>query len=190
MPAGAMTTCCPISRRRRTRRAAPINITAAAARCRCRTGAMPIRCRRLSSTAAVETGIPYNPDFNGATQEGAGFFQTTTRNGRRASTRGGLSASRAAPRQSASRDRGAGAALAVRGPPRGRRRIQAERPIVRRARARKEILLSSGAYQLAATAAALRRRPRRTAAASTASMSCSMRRASATICRTTCRSAS
>src|SRR5690348_2435798 len=36
--------------------------------------------------AAVETGIPFNPDFNGATQEGAGFFQTTTRRGRRAST--------------------------------------------------------------------------------------------------------
>ncbi|MHC2275112.1 choline dehydrogenase-like flavoprotein [Bradyrhizobium diazoefficiens] len=36
--------------------------------------------------AAVETGLPYNPDFNGATQEGVGLFQTTTRNGRRAST--------------------------------------------------------------------------------------------------------
>ncbi len=36
--------------------------------------------------AAVESGIPDNPDFNGATQEGAGWFQTTTRNGRRAST--------------------------------------------------------------------------------------------------------
>src|ERR1700682_3323952 len=36
--------------------------------------------------AATETGIPTNPDFNGATQEGAGFFQTTTRRGRRAST--------------------------------------------------------------------------------------------------------
>ena len=36
--------------------------------------------------AAAETGIPQNPDFNGATQEGAGFFQTTTRRGRRAST--------------------------------------------------------------------------------------------------------
>jgi choline dehydrogenase len=36
--------------------------------------------------AAVEAGIPRNPDFNGATQEGAGFFQTTTRGGRRAST--------------------------------------------------------------------------------------------------------
>jgi choline dehydrogenase len=36
--------------------------------------------------AAVETGIPFNPDFNGARQEGAGFFQTTTRGGRRASS--------------------------------------------------------------------------------------------------------
>ena len=36
--------------------------------------------------AAEQVGIPRNPDFNGATQEGAGFFQTTTRGGRRAST--------------------------------------------------------------------------------------------------------
>src|SRR6202023_3611633 len=35
--------------------------------------------------AAAETGLPVNPDFNGASQEGAGFFQTTTRQGRRAS---------------------------------------------------------------------------------------------------------
>jgi choline dehydrogenase len=36
-------------------------------------------------TAAAESGLPVNPDFNGASQEGAGFFQTTTRHGRRAS---------------------------------------------------------------------------------------------------------
>jgi choline dehydrogenase len=36
--------------------------------------------------AASQVGIPTNPDFNGATQEGAGFFQTTTHRGRRAST--------------------------------------------------------------------------------------------------------
>ncbi len=35
--------------------------------------------------AAVQVGIPRNPDFNGARQEGAGFFQTTTKGGRRAS---------------------------------------------------------------------------------------------------------
>src|SRR5690349_18092447 len=35
--------------------------------------------------AAAETGLPLNRDFNGASQEGTGFFQTTTRHGRRAS---------------------------------------------------------------------------------------------------------
>lgn len=33
--------------------------------------------------AAQEVGIPYNPDFNGAVQEGVGFYQTTTHDGRR-----------------------------------------------------------------------------------------------------------
>ncbi|MDC0739328.1 FAD-dependent oxidoreductase [Cognatishimia sp. SS12] len=33
--------------------------------------------------AAQQVGIPYNPDFNGADQTGAGFYQTTTHNGRR-----------------------------------------------------------------------------------------------------------
>lgn len=33
-----------------------------------------------------ERGIPYNPDFNGAVQEGAGLYQTTTRGSRRCST--------------------------------------------------------------------------------------------------------
>jgi choline dehydrogenase-like flavoprotein len=32
-----------------------------------------------------ERGIPYNPDFNGNLQEGAGFYQTTTKNNRRCS---------------------------------------------------------------------------------------------------------
>jgi choline dehydrogenase len=36
--------------------------------------------------AAGQTGIPRNDDFNGATQEGAGYFQTTSRRGRRCST--------------------------------------------------------------------------------------------------------
>jgi choline dehydrogenase len=33
--------------------------------------------------AAIEAGLPANPDFNGENQEGAGFYQSTTRNGRR-----------------------------------------------------------------------------------------------------------
>lgn len=38
--------------------------------------------------AAQETGIPYNEDFNGRRQEGVGFYQTTTRSGRRRSSAG------------------------------------------------------------------------------------------------------
>ena len=36
--------------------------------------------------AAVDAGYPRNKDFNGASQEGVGYQQTTTRNGRRCST--------------------------------------------------------------------------------------------------------
>jgi choline dehydrogenase-like flavoprotein len=40
--------------------------------------------------AAQEAGIPFNPDFNGATQEGIGYYQTTTRAGRRSSAATGF----------------------------------------------------------------------------------------------------
>jgi choline dehydrogenase len=36
--------------------------------------------------ACKQAGIPFNPDFNGATQEGCGYYQTTTKNKRRWST--------------------------------------------------------------------------------------------------------
>ncbi|MEP7349453.1 MAG: choline dehydrogenase [Sphingorhabdus sp.] len=36
--------------------------------------------------AAAAVGHPVNPDFNGATQEGAGYYQTTSHRGRRIST--------------------------------------------------------------------------------------------------------
>jgi choline dehydrogenase len=36
--------------------------------------------------AAVEAGHPRNPDFNGPSQEGAGYYHANTRNGRRASS--------------------------------------------------------------------------------------------------------
>lgn len=35
--------------------------------------------------ACQQVGMPFNPDFNGASQEGAGLYQTTIRNGRRCS---------------------------------------------------------------------------------------------------------
>ncbi|EJL30476.1 GMC family oxidoreductase [Novosphingobium sp. AP12] len=36
--------------------------------------------------AAQQAGVPYSDDFNGERQDGAGFFQTTTHNGKRGST--------------------------------------------------------------------------------------------------------
>ena len=36
--------------------------------------------------AAQAAGYPFNPDYNGASQEGASYFQLTTRNGRRCSS--------------------------------------------------------------------------------------------------------
>ncbi len=39
--------------------------------------------------ACQEAGIPYNPDFNGRTQAGAGLYQVTQRGGRRSSTASG-----------------------------------------------------------------------------------------------------
>ena len=95
--------------------------------------------------AAAETGIPTNPDFNGATQEGAGFFQTTTRRGRRAST----AFSYLRPAKARSNLHVETSALAQRILFEGRRAKAVEykqEGRVRTARARKEILVSSGAY--------------------------------------------
>jgi choline dehydrogenase len=45
----------------------------------------PIEITSAFIKAAQEAGIPYNPDFNGAQQEGVGYHQTTTNKGRRGS---------------------------------------------------------------------------------------------------------
>ena len=95
--------------------------------------------------AAAEVGIPTNPDFNGAAQEGAGFFQTTTRRGRRASTarsylrpamqRGNLHVETEAQAQRLLFE--------------GRRAtgvVYKQNGIERTARARKETIVASGAY--------------------------------------------
>jgi choline dehydrogenase len=95
--------------------------------------------------AAAETGIPVNPDFNGASQEGAGFFQTTTRGGRRAST----AVAYLRPAQRRGNLRVETAALAQRVRFGGQRAVAIEYKQagnLRTARARKEILVSSGTY--------------------------------------------
>ena len=95
--------------------------------------------------AAAETGLPVNPDFNGATQEGAGFFQTTTQRGRRAST----AYSYLRPAKSRGNLHVETSALAQRILFEGRRARAVEYRqggVLRTARARKEILVSGGAY--------------------------------------------
>src|SRR5580704_7062772 len=95
--------------------------------------------------AAAETGIPLNPDFNGAAQEGAGFFQTTTRRGRRAST----AVAYLRPARDRSNLHVETSALAQRVVFEGRRADAVEyrkAGTLRTARARKEILIASGAY--------------------------------------------
>ncbi|MEI7601341.1 MAG: GMC family oxidoreductase N-terminal domain-containing protein [Aestuariivirga sp.] len=50
---------------------------------------MPVAALPIADSfikAAQQYGIPYNPDFNGSRQEGAGFYQLTQRDGRRSST--------------------------------------------------------------------------------------------------------
>ncbi len=95
--------------------------------------------------AAVETGIPFNPDFNGKTQEGAGFFQTTTRRGRRASS----AYSYLRPAKNRGNLHIETSALAQRIVFEGKRARAVEyrqNGNLRTARARKEVLVSSGAY--------------------------------------------
>ncbi|MBZ9823433.1 GMC family oxidoreductase [Mesorhizobium sp. CA4] len=49
----------------------------------CSRAVHPLTKRYLA--AAQQAGLPFNPDFNGATQEGVGVYQITTKHGRRMS---------------------------------------------------------------------------------------------------------
>jgi choline dehydrogenase len=95
--------------------------------------------------AAVEIGVPFNADFNGATQEGVGLFQTTTRRGRRAST----AVAYLRPAMKTGKLRVETGAHAQRILFEGRRAVgiaYKQNGVVHTARARKEVLISSGAY--------------------------------------------
>jgi choline dehydrogenase len=96
-------------------------------------------------TAAAETGLPVNRDFNGASQEGAGFFQTTTRHGRRASAAVAYLGSA----KGRNNLRVETSALAQRIVFEGRRAAAVDyrqAGALKTARARKEILVSGGAF--------------------------------------------
>lgn len=97
--------------------------------------------------AAAQTGIPETDDFNGASQEGAGWFQTTTSGGRRAST--ARSYLRPALKNGHGNVRVETDAPAQRIVFEGKRAIGVQfkqHGVVKTALARREVLVSSGAY--------------------------------------------
>jgi choline dehydrogenase len=95
--------------------------------------------------ACEQAGLPRTDDFNGKNQEGAGYFQLTTRNGRRWSTaRGYLRPARRRPNL-----RVVSSALATRILFEGRRAVGVEYTqagTTHRARAAAEVILAGGAF--------------------------------------------
>ena len=108
MPAGASTTCCPISGAPRTRSAARTSCTVSAGRSRSPMSASRIRCAKLSSRLRNRRAFRATTISTGRRQEGAGYFQLTARNGAPMLDRGRLSAPGAAPAQSRDRVQRAG----------------------------------------------------------------------------------
>jgi len=95
--------------------------------------------------AAGEIGIPRNSDFNGAVQEGAGYYQATSRNGRRSSTATGF----LRPAERRSNLTVMTGALATRVLLDGTRGVGVEYRrggALRQARAAREVLLAAGAF--------------------------------------------
>ena len=95
--------------------------------------------------ACEQAGLPRTDDFNGKSQEGAGYFQLTTRNGRRWSTaRGYLKPARRRPNL-----RVVSSALTTRILFEGRRAVGVEYTqggATQRARANAEVILAGGAF--------------------------------------------
>jgi choline dehydrogenase len=95
--------------------------------------------------AAAETGLPVNRDFNGASQQGAGFFQTTTRHGRRASTAVAYLRS-ASGRKNLRVETSALAQRIVFDGHRAQAVVYLQAGVVKTARGRREILVCGGAF--------------------------------------------
>ena len=95
--------------------------------------------------AAAECGYPRNDDFNGAAQEGAGFYQTTTRGGVRSST----AVAYLDPARGRANLTVVSQALATRILFEGRRAVGVEYTVggeTRTARANVEVIVASGAF--------------------------------------------
>ena len=95
--------------------------------------------------ACKQAGIPANPDFNGATQEGCGYYQTTTRNKRRWSTAAAyLNPARPRPNLTIQTRAHATRVLIENGRATG---VEYQTPSgLRTARARGEVIVSGGAF--------------------------------------------
>ena len=95
--------------------------------------------------ACKQAGIPYNPDFNGATQEGCGYYQTTTNNKRRWSTAAAyLNPARGRPNLSIEIRAYATKILVENGRAVG---VEYKTPAgIKTARARGEVIVSGGAF--------------------------------------------
>ena len=78
--AGATTTCCRSSRRPRTTSAAPTTSTAPAGRSTSPTRATRQRSTRRFLEACEQAGHKRITDFNGAEQDGVGYYQVTQKN--------------------------------------------------------------------------------------------------------------
>ncbi len=100
---------------------------------------------RAMVAAAVEAGIPANPDFNGPEQEGAGFYQfTASRKRRWSSARAYLAPARRRPNLHVETNAQACRLLIGEGRAAG---VEYRSPAgLRRARARREIVVSGGAF--------------------------------------------
>ena len=158
MPAGASTTCCPISARPRTTSAAPDEFHGAGGPLGVSDVRDRIRSPRPISRRRSNAAIRATTISTARRRKAPAIYQTTMRNGLRCSAATAYLQAGAPARQS---HRGVGCARdadSVRGAPRGRRRISGRRRDAHGARRRRGDR-RVGHVQLAAAAAALRARP-------------------------------
>ena len=184
--AGAMTTCCRISRRPRTRYAAPTISMASAARSRFPNSVTPIRCRRRSSRRQPRPASPKIPISTARPRKAPAFSRPrrVTAEGRARRCR--ISVPPRAARTCTSRPRHWRSALCSTGVAPSPSSTARKAPCARRGRARKSWF--PAARTIRRNCCSSPASDPRSCCASTASMSCSMPPASATICRITCRS--
>ena len=139
--------------------------------------------------AASKIGLPFNPDLNGATQEGIGMSQVTIAKGRRQSTAYCYLDPARCAGEPHDRQGRAGRDADPRGQALRRRALFGRRPEARGDGRAREVIVCTRLDQLAQAAGALRHRPGRSPARRSASRRCTSSRASARTCATIIRRA-